>query len=145
MTKRQQPSLRKSRSSADSRAYRGLLSLIFSIEILMILVHLWGRVQIDFAVRRNDHLNDRKRMLQAKLAERTVEIDALKSYQRVSAEARRLGLEPVSAERLQDLAVDLEDLRAPRPRSGPAAVYAGMLPFGMKHETPDTAGAAYAR
>jgi hypothetical protein len=145
MTKRQQPFLRKSKSSADSRAYRGILSLIFSIEAIMILVHLWGRVQIDFAVRRNDQLSDRRRMLQAKLAERTVEIDALKSYQRVAAEARRLGLEPVSAERLQDLAVDLRNLRQPGSRSGPAAVYAGMLPFGMKHETPDTAGAADAR
>jgi 16S rRNA (cytosine1402-N4)-methyltransferase len=145
MTKRQQPFPRKSGSSADSRAYRGLLSLIFFIEIIMILVHLGGRVQIDFAVRRNDHLRDRRRMLQAKLAEWTVEIDAMKSYQHIAAEARRQGLEPVSAERLQDLAVDLEDLRPPRSRSGPVAVYAGMIPFDMKSEPPDTAGAADAR
>jgi hypothetical protein len=111
----------------------------------MILVHLWGRVQIDFAVRGNDQLRDRRRMLQAKLAERSVEIDAMKSYQRIAAEARRQGLEPVSAERLQDLAVDLRNLRPPRSRSGPVAVYAGMLPFDMKSEPPDTAGASYAR
>jgi len=145
MTQRQQPFVRKSGSSADSRAYRGLLTVIFSIELVMILVHLWGRVQIDFAAGRNDQLLDRKRMLQADIAECTVQIDNMKSYQRIAAEARRQGLEPVPAERLQDLPVDLKNLRPTRPPKGPAVVYAGMFPLEPKTEKPDTAGASDAR
>lgn len=142
---RPKPFVRKSRSSADSRVYHALLSLIFSLELIMILVHLWGRVQIDFAAGRNDQLLERKRMLQAEIAEWTVEIDNLKSYQRIAAAARQQGLEPVSAERLRDLPVDLKNIRPLRSPKGPAVMYAGMIPFGSKSEPPDTVGAPDAR
>ena len=141
MTQRKQPFVRKSSPPRDSRAYHALLALIFSIELVMILVHLWGRVQIDFAAGRNDRLLDRRRMLQAEIAGWTVQIDNMKSYQRIEAVARQQGLEPVSAERLRDLPVDLKNLRPVRSAKGPAVVYAGMIPLGSKSEPPDTAGA----
>jgi hypothetical protein len=140
MTQRQPPLIRKSKPQAQPRVYRALLSLIFLIDVIIILVHLWGRVQIDFTMRRNEERLDRKRMLQAEIAGLSVQIDNMKSYQRISALAREQGLEPVSAERLQDLPVDLRHLRRPEPERPPVVVYAGLIPFRLRSQPSDTAG-----
>jgi hypothetical protein len=136
MTQRPVPSSRKS----SPRPYRAILSLIFVIEVIMVLVHLWGRVQIDFAMRRHEEQLARKRGLQAEIAELSAQIDNMKSYQRIAVLAREQGLEPVSAGQLQDLPVDLRHLRRSGPERTPAVVYAGLLPFRLKSQPSDTAG-----
>ena len=140
MTQRQPPLIRKSKSQAKPRIYRALLALIFLIDVIIVLVHLWGRVQIDFAMRRNEGRLYRKRMLQAEIAELSVQIDNMKSYQRIAALAREQGIEPVSAERLQDLPVDLRHLRRPEPERKSAVVYAGLVPFRLRSQPSDTSG-----
>jgi hypothetical protein len=139
MTQRQPPLIRKSRSQAEPRVYRALLSLIFFIDVIMILAHLWGRVQIDFTMRRNEEWLGRKRRLQAEIADLSVQIDNMKSYQRIAALAREQGLEPVSAGRLQDLPVDLKHLHRAEPNRPAAVVYAGLMPFRLKSQPSDTA------
>jgi hypothetical protein len=136
----------KPRSPSPHRgAYRALLTLILLFDILIVLVHLWGRVQIDFTMRKNGRLLEKKRMLQAEVDDLSAQIDNMKSCQRIVNLAKEQGLVFVSANRLEDLPVDLNDIRRPDSRRETGVAYAGMAFFDLKPQTSDSAGRADVR
>ena len=107
------PRTRTRNLKSKGSAARNLLFLILLFDVVAVLAHLWGRVQIDFSMRRNQKLLDRKHRVQAEIDGLSAELDNLKSYQRIASLAKAQGLQFVSSDRLEDLPVDMRGLRRP--------------------------------
>lgn len=123
---------------ADSRG--GLITLILVLDAAFILFHLWGRVQIDFAVRANQKLSSRRQRLQAEVADLSARNERLRSYERISGLANLMGLESVSSDRLEHLPVDLRGLERPDASAGSGVALAGMASFGSRPSPAKPAG-----
>jgi hypothetical protein len=132
MNPRSNRPLSRSRGSARKPGGRGLVTLILVCDAVFVLVHLWGRVQIDFALRANQRLTNRRSRLQAEVADLAARNEKLKSYDRISGLARLMGLESVSSDRLDHLPVDLRGVDRSEPSGRTDAVLAGMAWFGKR-------------
>jgi predicted nucleic acid-binding protein len=140
MTARPLNRIRPSGPASREGAARGLLLLIFLADLAAVVLHLWGRVQIDFAVRRNEKRMETVRRLQDEVEALGLDIDRLQSYAQVASAARGQGLVFVPADRLQDLVVDLEGVRIgpPAPKLAVAALAA---PGAARGRTREASGA----
>jgi cell division protein FtsL len=137
MVHRHRPLIRKQKPSSGRRGvYRGLLTLIILLDVAIVLAHLWGRVQINFIVRRNEQLEEKKRKLQAEIDDLSAQINNMKSYQRIVKLAKEQGLVFVSTDQLEDLPVDLKNIRRPDSREQSGVAYAGLVLFKPKSKTP---------
>ena len=74
-------------------------------------VYLWGKIQIDFAVRKNAGLQRRCESVLHDIDDLRVEINTLKSYQRVTDMAREQGLVFLEPDQIEVLPVDLSGLK----------------------------------
>lgn len=91
-------------------------AILFFFALLITIFYLWGSVQIDFILRENDHLESERRELESGVNTLRVQVDGLKSYQRIVRLAREQGLVFVPASRLAEIPVDLRgttELTAP--------------------------------
>jgi hypothetical protein len=145
MNPRSNRPLQRSRRSEPKRGGRSRVTLILLFDILVVLVHLWGRVQIDFAMRANQKLAARRQRLQAEVADLAARNEKLRSYDRIAGLAGLMGLESVSSDRLEHLPVDLRGLDRPAP-SGKADValaglgWLGKRSGGAERLTPQSGG-----
>ena len=133
MQRYKSPQVRSRAKASGTPNRRGLypllLILLVSFDSAAVLAYLWGRVQIDFAVRQNDKLLEQRRRIQDEIDQLSVRIDNLKSYQRIASLAKTQGLLFVPSERLEDLPVDLRGMRAPDTRGADGFALAGMALF----------------
>ncbi|MBN2200385.1 hypothetical protein JW777_00355 [bacterium] len=118
----------------------GQITLILILDAAFILLHLWGRVQIDFAVRANQKLSARCQRLQADVDDLSARNEKLRSYERISGLAKLMGLESVSSDRLEHLPVDLRGLDRPDPSAGSGVALAGMAFFGSRPNSQEPKG-----
>jgi hypothetical protein len=96
-----------------TKPVRALLFTVFSfLGLVMFVFYLWGKIQIDFAVRNNADLERQCRSLQHDIDDLRVEINTLKSYQRVTDAAQNQGFVFVGPDQTGELPVDLSGLKA---------------------------------
>jgi hypothetical protein len=121
--------LQRNRRPERPSSRGGRVTLILALDAVFILCHLWGRVQIDFAMRANQKLSARRQRLQAEVADQSARNEKLRSYDRISGLASLMGLESVSSDRLEHLPVDMRGLDRPDPSGGTDIALAGMASF----------------
>lgn len=132
--------LQNQRHPGRTNGRGGLITLILVVDAAFILLHLWGRVQIDFAVRANQKLSSRRQRLQAEVADLSARNERLRSYDRISGLANLMGLESVSSDRLEHLPVDLRGLHRPDASAGSGVALAGMAFWGSRPSPPEQKG-----
>jgi hypothetical protein len=87
------------------------LSCSALLGLALFAFYLWGKIQIDFAVRKNAGLQRQCESLQHDIDDLRVDINHLKSYQRVTDKAQELGLVFLGSDQIEELPVDLSGLR----------------------------------
>jgi hypothetical protein len=127
--------LQRDRRPDRPKSRSGRVTLILALDAFFILFHLWGRVQIDFAMRANQKLSARRQRLQAEVADLSARNEKLRSYDRISGLASLMGLESVSSDRLEHLPVDMRGLDRPDPSGGTDVALAGMAWFKSRPRT----------
>lgn len=116
--RKRSPLVRKKRrtNASGSRSF-----LFFLVSVTLVVLYLWGRVQIDFVIRENDRLGREVQQLQNAVDDLRVDVNAKKGYQRIVTLAREQGMVFVSASRIEELEVDLRGIH-PLPEAMPAEV-----------------------
>gem|GEM_PF-3412768 len=101
--------------------------------VILLILYLLGRVQIDFELRKNEAIKKQRRILESEITLLQVQIDSLKSYSRIVVAARAQGLEPPSSDQLAQLEVDLKGVHRREPETLPRKVVAAsILSFSKK-------------
>jgi len=95
--------------------FRAGMLLFATLGFALLVVYLWGKVRIDFAVRENARIARECQDLRRSIDDLRAEIHNLKSYQRITMLARKQGLAFVQPHQRQDLPVDFSGLK-PLPR-----------------------------
>ena len=102
------------------------MSCIALFNLAAVCLHLWGMVQIDFALRENDRLTEKANQLRTDIDGFTVRLHQLRCYNRITALAKEQGLVFVPAGQRRDLAVDLEDVDRSQEPPHPGSAMAGL-------------------
>lgn len=92
-------------------------------------IFLWGKVQIDFRLRRNEELKIQRDRLKSEVVHLRLQISTKKRYQRIVHLAQEQGLVFISTGRLKNLEVEMPGNREPviaRPES-----YASIAPVKL--------------
>jgi hypothetical protein len=100
------------------------LSIFSLISLGSFAFYLWGKIQIDFAVRKNAGLERQYQSLQHDIDNLRVDINTLKSYQRITDTAQEQGLVFLEPDRIDELPVDLSGLKPDRGTRSPKTVLA---------------------
>ena len=86
------------------------VKLLWFIGFVLVAVYLWGTVQIDFDLRQNDSLKQKKQNLQNEVNDLRIQVNALASYQRIVPLASEMGLVFLSANHKRELFVEWKDM-----------------------------------
>jgi len=106
---------------------RGQFLLWSCITLIMLMLYLWGKVEIDFNVRNADTLNGRIQRLQREVNALQVEVNAKRRYQRIVNLAQAQGLVFIKPGHISVLVVDIDE-REPAGKTDDRPVrYAGMI------------------
>ena len=105
--------------------------LIFVLGLTMLGFYLWGKVEIDFVLRENDGLKDRKFALQRERDDLRLQVDGMRSYQRIVRLAKEQGMVVLSSNRMAELTVDLTGVDTYLSGEASGLKYAGIGLFGM--------------
>lgn len=84
--------------------------LLWFIGLIMIAFYLWGTVQIDFDLRENDSLEQKKQNLQDEVNDLRIQVNRLASYQRIVPIASEMGLVFLSANHKRELLIDWKNM-----------------------------------
>ena len=93
--------------------YKGKIILFGVVGFVIVLFYLWGKVQINLVLQKNDNLKRRERALQLEIDDLRSQIDAMKSYKRIVELAQKQGLIPLSPSRVAELQVDMKGIELP--------------------------------
>ena len=121
---------RKQRASPSF--YGGMILLMGFSFVALIAFYLWGKVQIDFVLRENQRLDRKKKSVQRVVDDLRIQVDALKHYQRIVELAKEQGMEFLSASQLDELTVDLNDVKDRRRIEDSDVRYAGFVWLGSR-------------
>jgi hypothetical protein len=95
--------------------------------VMLTLVFLWGQVQMNFIMLKNDDLIEERKRISREVDELCSEIHTLRSAQRIAQLAARRGLEAASAAQVQELPVDASGIRIEN-RSDEKVAFADLSP-----------------
>jgi hypothetical protein len=95
---------------------------------VLLVVFLWGQVQINFILLKNDALIEERKRVGKEVDELCSEIHTLRSAQRIAQLASRRGLEAASALQVQELPVDARGIRI-ESRPDDKAAFADLVPI----------------
>ena len=107
--KKRQILVRKPRTRTPAPSGRGLGFWTLA-GLAVLLLYVWGRVQIDFVIQGNDRLREERNRLHAEVDDLVVQVSAMKSYQRIVDLAQKRGLVSLSPSQIAEVTVDLEGL-----------------------------------
>ena len=99
--------------------------------LITFVVYLWGKVQIEFILRKNDLLIREKITLQRRVNALRIEVNQKRRYERIVEMAKKQGLDFVSASCLKELPVDLKGLESDSPHKLDQVQYAGFSMNGI--------------
>ena len=99
---------KNSRKSSSNRSESSPFVLVGFLSLVILGFYLWGKVQIDFVLRNNDKLAHQKKILEQDIKDLQVQIEALRSYQRIVGLAKKQGLVFVSPTRRGVLSVQTD-------------------------------------
>lgn len=116
----------KSQKSSGKQNGSSPFVLFGFISFVIFGFYLWGKVQIDFVLRENDRLTNQKKVLEQDIKDLQVQIEALRSYQRIVRLAKKQGLVFVSPTRRSVLSVQTEGSRHPTQKKTSDVKIAGM-------------------
>jgi len=86
----------------------GVWILAAVLSFVMLVFFLWGKVQVDIVLQDTDRLESRKKAILREIDGLKVEIEAMKSSQKISARAMQQGLVYLSSGNVGELEVDLD-------------------------------------
>ena len=125
-TKRRKPrsAARKKKTGAGGPAF----TLLGLAAFVIFIFYLGAKVQVEEVLRETSELTEEKLYLDLKVNDLNLEINALKSYERISRLAKRQGLVPLESRDLKQLKVNFDGLSffTINPRLGLS--HAGMQP-----------------
>ena len=101
------------RRRAPEPMFRGMGLWTF-IGLLVVLVYVLGRVQINFSIHENDGLGKKVSRVQAEVDALFVQVSAKKSYRRIVKLAQKQGLVFLNSSQIGEVVVDLEGLAPTR-------------------------------
>lgn len=110
----------------------GAFSFFSFLGLALFLFYLWGKVQIDFVVRGNAQKKQAGISLQHEIDDLRIEINRLKSYQRITDLAITQGLTFLPPNRIEELPVDLSGLKPDVSDGENRIILAGMDPFSIR-------------
>jgi len=113
---------------------RSIILFYGFIGFIIIVLYMWGKVQIDFILRDIDTLRDKKSVLQIEVDNLQIEVNRMRSYTRIVKEARKLGLDFVAASKITTLEVDLQGIDSYDYNRPLKLRYAGLNPFNKPEE-----------
>jgi hypothetical protein len=120
--------MRDLKPSQTRRQTRPSLALPIGVGlVILFLVFLWGQVQINFILLKNDELIEERKRVGKEVDELCSEIHTLRSSQRIAQLAGRRGLEAASADQVLDLPVDAKGIRI-ESRSDEKVAFADLAP-----------------
>ena len=97
----------KSSNKRPARRFGSAASFLIFLAFFLTVLYLWGSVQIDFVLRENDRLETSRRELDRVVNDLRIQVNGLKSYQRIVRLAHEQGLVILPASRLTEISVDL--------------------------------------
>jgi len=112
MVRKRSRSFIENKKKGTSAETRGGFTLLGIVGFVLIMFYFWGRVQIDFILRQNDQLRQEKQSVQRELDELLVQVNTMKSYQRIVSLAEERGMVFPSTSNLEVLPVDLTGIRS---------------------------------
>lgn len=112
MARKRGRSFIENKKKGASAETRGGFTLLGIVGFVLIMFYFWGKVQIDFILRKNDQLRQEKQTFQRELDELRVHVNAMKSYQRIVSLAEERGMVFPSTSNLEYLPVDLTGIKS---------------------------------
>lgn len=112
MARKRRRSFIENNKKGTAAEARGGFTLLGIVGFVLIMFYFWGKVQIDFILRNNDQLRQEKQTLQRELDELRVQVNTMKSYQRIVSLAEERGMVFPSTSNLEYLPVDLNGIRS---------------------------------
>lgn len=110
-------SSRSARSTKRSSSRRkknsnssGAFTLLAIASFVIFVLYLGAKVQVEEVLRETSELTQEKLYLERKVNDLNLEINGLKSYERISRLAKKQGLVPVESSDLEKLPVDFDGL-----------------------------------
>ena len=82
----------KSSNKRPARRFGSAASFLIFLAFFLTVLYLWGSVQIDFVLRENDRLETSRRELDRVVNDLRIQVNGLKSYQRIVRLAHEQGL-----------------------------------------------------
>ena len=86
----------------------GVWILVAVLSFVMLVFFLWGKVQVDIVLQDTDSLESEKKAVLREIDALKVQIEAMKSSQKISALAMQQGLVYLSSGNVEELEVDLD-------------------------------------
>jgi len=121
---------KKGARTRRSSVYRWIPLLLITC-FALVLLYLYGQVEIGLNIRTNGELTTENTALQQELDRLTADVNRLKSYPRIAKIVESVNLGPVSADRQGNLEVDLNGAYELR-WTGEPLHYASIAPFYTK-------------
>ena len=110
---------------------KGIFFLMSLTGIAVVVLYLWGRVQIDLVLRENGALGQEKQNVQSEIDVLRAQVNSMKGYQQIIEKAKSRGMVFLSTARRAELPVDLKGLKSPVELQENDLQLAGMDPFGI--------------
>ena len=85
-----------------------MAELVFLLSLIILVVHLWGRVQIDTVIRKKTEIEVKKSELLHEIDDLRVKVNIMKSYKQVVARAKGMGMTIVPPHKKDKLFVDID-------------------------------------
>jgi len=112
------------RKKQKTRASFGLFAFVMFFMVLLSL-YMWGSVQINLIIVENDSLAAERDLITQQVNDLRMQVNQKRSYQHIAPLARKMGLIPVPAVMIDEIAVDTEAPKVPEPRRA-GVQYAGV-------------------
>ncbi|MBN1893179.1 hypothetical protein JW906_01740 [bacterium] len=113
----------------------GIWILVAILSSILLVFYLWGKVQVDIVLQDTDRLESEKKAILREIDGLKIEIEAMKSSQKISAMAMRQGMVYLSSASVEELEVDLDGVRMQAEIRKNDLTLAGMewWPFRLRH------------
>ncbi|HDQ46129.1 MAG TPA: hypothetical protein ENN17_11650 [bacterium] len=133
MRRQKRTPVRRKAVSPRKNAGNGAVILLTLSGFVLVVLHLGARVQIEEVLRETDRLRQEKIFLEQKTGDLRIQLNGLRSYERISRLARNQGLVSVRSRDIGELPVDLSGLSVYTVMSRSGWHQAGFQPLRLDH------------
>lgn len=120
----------KSRRRKELVSNRIWMLLLGTISFILVVLYLYGRIQIDIVLREIDQMEQESAIIQQEIDDLRLQVNILKRYDRIFLLAKKHGL--MAVRRSNELPVDLSGLEEEVTQVGDDLKYAGFSTTNLK-------------